>query len=132
MFQSESWWRFLLELLLRFPSQVSDQPLGGEGILGRHPITHHCVQEGLPLPRVETQHLGDSRGSNVSLYTQWKHYCFNTDAYRQQNTGCQMVPDESRAAHLDVASHPGQQGGQRFVFVVPQALPVWPAGVGCR
>lgn len=53
------WCRFLLELLLRFPSQVSDQPLGGEGILGRHPITHHCVQEGLPLPRVETQHLGD-------------------------------------------------------------------------
>lgn len=50
-------WRFLLELFLRFPSQVSDQPLGGEGILGRHPVTHHCVQEGLPLPRVETQHL---------------------------------------------------------------------------
>jgi len=52
---------FLLELFLRFPSQVSDQPLGGECVLGRHPITHHCVQEGLPLPRVETQHLGNSR-----------------------------------------------------------------------
>ena len=47
----------VLELLLRLPSQVSDQPLCGEGILGRHPIMHHCIQEGLPLPRVETQHL---------------------------------------------------------------------------
>lgn len=49
--------QFSLELLLRFPSQVSDQPLCGEGILGRHPITHDGIQEGLPLPRVEAQNL---------------------------------------------------------------------------
>lgn len=56
----------LLELFLGFPSQVSDQPLGGEGILWRHPITHHSVQEGLPLPRVETQHLEDGMGQKAS------------------------------------------------------------------
>lgn len=47
----------LLELFLRFPSQVSDQPLGSEGILRGHPVTHYCVQESLPLARVETQNL---------------------------------------------------------------------------
>lgn len=53
--------RLLLELLLRFPPQVSDQPLRGEGVLGGHPIAHHGVQEGLPLPRVEAQHLEHRR-----------------------------------------------------------------------
>lgn len=52
---------FLLELFLRFPPQVSHQPLGGEGILWRHPITHHCIQEGLPLPGVKAQNLGEEK-----------------------------------------------------------------------
>lgn len=62
--------RSSLEFFLRFPSQVSDQPLGGEGVLWGHPITHHCVQEGLPLPRVEAQNLGKVRGVNIRVYIQ--------------------------------------------------------------
>lgn len=46
-----------LELFLSLPSQVPDQPLVGESILRGHPIAHHCIQEGLPLPRVEAQNL---------------------------------------------------------------------------
>lgn len=49
-----------LELFLRFPSEVPDQPLVGESILGRHPITHHCIQESLPLPCVKAQNLKDN------------------------------------------------------------------------
>ena len=56
-----------LELFLRLPSQVSDQPLGGEGVLWGHPITHHCVQEGLSLARVEAQHLDNK--SRTRAYT---------------------------------------------------------------
>lgn len=47
----------LLELLLSFAPEVSDQPLRGESVLGRHPPAHHCVQESLPLACVEAQHL---------------------------------------------------------------------------
>lgn len=53
----------LLELLLRLPSQVSDQPLGGEGVLRRHPVAHHGVEESLPLSRVETQDLEERQQS---------------------------------------------------------------------
>ena len=45
------------ELLLALPAEVSDEPLAGEGVLGRHAPAHHRVQEGLPLPRVEAQDL---------------------------------------------------------------------------
>lgn len=34
---------FLLELFLRLPAQISDEPLRCEGVLWRHPITHHCI-----------------------------------------------------------------------------------------
>lgn len=70
--------RSSLEFFLRFPSQVSDQPLGGEGVLWGHPITHHCVQEGLPLPRVEAQNLGNVRGVNIRVYRE------QTDCYGQK------------------------------------------------
>lgn len=47
----------LLELFLRLAPEVPDQPLRGKGVLRGHPPPHHSVQEGLPLPRVEPQHL---------------------------------------------------------------------------
>lgn len=46
-----------LEFFLRLPSEVPDQPLVGESILGWHPITHHCIQESLPLSCIEAQDL---------------------------------------------------------------------------
>lgn len=49
--------KFILKFFLSFAPEVSDQPLRGECVLRRHPPPHHGVQEGLPLPRVETQHL---------------------------------------------------------------------------
>lgn len=46
-----------LKLFLRLPSKVPDQPLVCESILGRHPVSHHGVQESLPLSCIETQNL---------------------------------------------------------------------------
>lgn len=49
--------RHILEFLLSLAPEVSDQPLGGEGVLRRHPPAHHRVQESLSLACVESQHL---------------------------------------------------------------------------
>lgn len=46
-----------LEFFLGFAPEVSDQPLRGERVLRRHPPPHHCIQEGLSLPCVKSQHL---------------------------------------------------------------------------
>lgn len=46
-----------LELLLGLAPEVPHQPLRGEGVLWWHPPAHHGVEEGLPLPGVESQHL---------------------------------------------------------------------------
>lgn len=51
----------LPKLLLALPSKVPHQPVGVEGVLGRHAPAHDGVQEGLPLSGVEAQHLGGRR-----------------------------------------------------------------------
>lgn len=48
----------LPELALALPSQVSNQPVGVEGILRWHAPAHDGVEEGFPLAGVEPEHLG--------------------------------------------------------------------------
>ena len=47
----------LPELALTLPSQVSNQPMGVEGVLRRHAPAHDGIEEGFPLPSVESQDL---------------------------------------------------------------------------
>lgn len=57
----------LLEFLLSFAPKVPDQPLRGKGVLRRHPPPHNSVQEGLSLPRVESQHLPVKQSCIISV-----------------------------------------------------------------
>ena len=56
--------------------QTVNSPLGVEGVLRRHAPAHDSVQERLSLPRVETEHLGDtneqgsSQNCNIVTYQQ--------------------------------------------------------------
>lgn len=47
----------LPELALALPSQVSNQPMGVEGVLRRHAPAHDGIEEGFPLASVESQDL---------------------------------------------------------------------------
>lgn len=53
----------LPELALTLPSQVSNQPVGVEGILRRHAPAHDGIEEGFPLASVEPQDLVVRRNS---------------------------------------------------------------------
>ena len=48
----------LLELLLRFASQIPHEPLGGKSILRGHPIAHNCIKKGFSLTSIKTKNLG--------------------------------------------------------------------------
>lgn len=47
----------LPKLALTLPSQVPDQPVRVERILGGHAPVHDGIEEGFPLASVEPQHL---------------------------------------------------------------------------
>lgn len=48
----------LPKLFLALPAEVSHQPVGVEGVLGRHAPAHDGIQEGFPLSGIEAQDLG--------------------------------------------------------------------------
>lgn len=92
-----------LEFFLRLPSEVPDQPLVGESILGWHPITHHCIQESLPLSCVESQNLvfHKKKEKNVKLK--------QLEAKTERKMKKEVVSLFVRRPHLDVPAHSGQQ-----------------------
>lgn len=90
------------ELLLALPSQVPHQPVGVEGVLGRHPPAHDGVQESLALAGVEAKNLQGQRHhwdhsmASVACGTSEPHGCC-----RKAGPGlmCQRLSTEhSRAA----------------------------------
>lgn len=94
-----------LKLFLRLPAKVPHQPLISEGILGRHPITHHGVQESLPLSGIKAQNLSArKRRSNVSARRRK-----NSDFVDTFNTLKCFELFSSAGTHLDVPAHSGQQ-----------------------
>lgn len=62
------------ELLLALPSQIPDQPVGVEGILGWHSPAHDGIQECLALTGVKAQNLQEAKaslGSQSGLSSTW-------------------------------------------------------------
>lgn len=59
----------LPELALALPSEVTDQPVGVEGVLRRHSPAHDGVEEGFPLAGVETEDLEVAAGDLTFLAT---------------------------------------------------------------
>lgn len=64
------------ELALTLPSQVSNQPMGVEGILRGHPPAHDGIEEGFPLAGVEPQDLGILEETAWDS-PQWRKHCMS-------------------------------------------------------
>lgn len=133
----------LLELFLRFPSQVSDQPLGSEGILRGHPVTHHCVQESLPLARVETQNLKKDQFSIVlfvSTYISntYKNTHWQWKTWQRGAKKCLTAPGSGHLPvlfrlifpnHKKKTNSPTDLWQSGAAICLPRCfLPPWPAG----
>lgn len=67
------------ELLLALPSQIPHQPVGVEGVLGRHAPPHDGVQEGLALAGIEPENLqGAEVGRPQNDGTSEPHGCYES------------------------------------------------------
>ena len=134
------------ELLLTLPSQIPDQPVRVEGVLGRHAPAHDGVQESLALAGVEAENLqaaevlpGSQRGLGSArllgasrllqaCWTRTDALATRHGAVRPTSPGQPWHNRIGRAlaeadTHLDIPPNSCQQRRERLVPVTLQLSP---------